>query len=157
MDSIKDYLVSVIAAAIITGIATSVVGKKGTIGSIIKLLTGLFLIITVISPWTKLDISTLTEYFSDYSAQASSVVAQGEAVAQSEVAAIIKDQSEAYILDKASLLGLDIAIQVTLSESDPPAPESVTIQGTVSPYAKKSLEQILSIDLGIAKENQHWT
>lgn len=157
MDSIKDYLVSVIAAVIITGIALSIVGKKGTVGSLIKLLSGLFLIITLISPWTKLDLTNITEYFSDYSTQASAVTAQGEAVAKRELTSIIKDQVEAYILDKASSLGLDIMIQVTLSETNPPAPESVSIQGTVAPYAKKQLEQILSNDLGIAKENQHWT
>ena len=157
MDSIKDYLLSIIVAAVISGIATSVVGKKWTVGSVIKLLTGLFLIITVISPWTKLNISELTAYFSDYSSQAEDMAAQGQTVAQSEIAAIIKEQVEAYILDKASLLGLDVAVQVTLSETDPPTPESVTIQGAVAPYAKTRLEQILDTDLGIAKENQHWT
>lgn len=157
MDTIKDYLLSVIAAAIITGIATSIVGKKGTIGSIIKLLAGIFLIITVISPWTSLDINSLTNYFSDYATEASNIAMQGEIIVQSEITAIIKDQVEAYILDKASILGLDITIQVNLSETKPYEPESVIMKGAVSPYAKERLEEILSKDLGIAKENQYWT
>lgn len=156
MDSIKNYLISVIAAAIISGIATSIVDKKGTIGAITKLLTGLFLIITVISPLRKLDVGMLSDYYSEYSIQASHAVAQGEALAQDEITAIIKSQVEAYILDKASVLDMEIDVEVTMSGTQPSTPESVTIKGMVAPYGKQRLEQILCNDLGIAKENQFW-
>lgn len=157
MDSIKNYLISVIAAAIISGIATSIVGKKGTVGSVTKLITGLFLIITVISPWKKLPTDALSKLFPDDTAQASDVVAHGEITAKNEMAAIIKSQLEAYILDKASLMDLDIEVQITMSGTQPPTPESVAIKGVVAPYGKQRLEQILCNDLGIAKENQFWT
>lgn len=156
MDSIKNYLISVIAAAIISGIATGIVGKKGTVGAITKLITGLFLIITVISPWSKLDIGWLSDYYSEYSIQAFDLITQGEAAAQDEITAIIKRQVEAYILDKASLLGMEIEVEVTMSETQPPTPESVTVIGAVAPYGKQRLEYILCNDLGIAKENQFW-
>lgn len=157
MGSIKNYLISVIAAAIISAIATGIVGKKGTVGAVIKLLTGLFLIITAIYPITKLNFDTLPDYFSEYSIQASAYSLQGEAIAQDEILAIIKSQVEAYILDKASFMDMEIDVQVTMSETSPSVPETVTVSGAVSPYGKKRLEQILCNDLGIAKENQFWT
>lgn len=157
MDSIKNYLISVIAAAIISAIATGIVGKKGTVGAVIKLLAGLFLIITAIYPVTKLNFDALPDYFSEYSIQASAFSSKGEAIAQDEITAIIKSQVEAYILDKASLMNMEIEVQVTMSGSKPSIPESVTVKGTISPYGKKYLEQILCNDLDIAKENQFWT
>lgn len=157
MDSIKNYLISVISAAMISGIAISIAGKKSTIGAITKLLTGLFLVITVISPWTKLRFNDLSAFYSEFSMEAAGVVAEGEAAAQHEITSIIKGQVEAYILDKASSLNLNIEVQVTMSDTQPPAPISVTIKGTVAPYGKQRLEQIICDDLGIAKENQLWT
>lgn len=156
MDSMKNYFISIIAATIICSIVTGLVGNKSTVGSITKLLTGLFLIITVISPLTKLNINSVTKFFSDFSTDASEIVTQSEDAVQSEMTAIIKSQTEAYILDKASIMGLDIDIQVTMSESLPSVPETVVIKGSIAPYSKQQLEQILCNDLGIAKENQHW-
>lgn len=157
MDSIKNYLISVIGAALISGIASSVVGKKGVVGSLIKLITGLFLMITVIAPWTKLRIKDLSAFYSDFSVEASHITAEGEAIANQEIASIIKSQVEAYILDKASALNLNLEVEVKMSATQPPIPESITLKGTVSPYAKHYLEDILCNDIGIAKENLLWT
>ena len=156
MDSIKNYLLSVIGAALISGIACSVIGKKGAVGSLVKLLTGLFLVITVIAPWTKIRIDDLSSFYSGFSVEASNIAAEGEALANQELAAIIKSQVEAYILDKASALNLDLEIEVKMSATQPPIPESITLKGAASPFGKQYLENILCNDIGIAKENQLW-
>ena len=70
---------------------------------------------------------------------------------------LIKEKSQAYILDKAAELDASITADVTISEEELPKPLSVVISGQVSPYNRKRLESILETDLGIAKENQVWT
>jgi hypothetical protein len=102
-------------------------------------------------------ISDLTDYFSDLSVDASTVVSQGKESAEQCTTAIIKSQLEAYILDKASLLELDISAEVLLDDSQPPSPKNVKIVGKASPYAKQRMLQIISDELGIPKENISWT
>lgn len=156
MEEIRQYLVSVTAAALLCSIVTGILGKKGSYSAIIKLLCGLFLAYTVVAPWTKIRLNDFSSYTDTLSAEAEQHVRSGEMYAQSETAAIIKMNAEAYILDKAASMGLDIEVEVTLGSSHPPLPESATIKGAVSPYAKEKLQVCFVNDLGIPKENLLW-
>lgn len=156
MGQIRQYLLSVIAAAAICGCITALFGNKGTFGTIIKLLTGLFLAITMISPWTRIKIADYTLFLDDITASAKSASQQGERMAEAETQSIIKAQAEAYILDKATSLGLDISVEVSLDETSM-VPCAITINGPAGPYAKSRLQQYIVKDLGILEENQKWT
>lgn len=156
MDTVKSYLLSVIASAIISGIVISIVGKKGTNAAVIKLLAGIFMALTVLSPWTKLEFDSLTEFFSSTEIEAGGVVTEGQQLATETMSSIIKSQVEAYILDKADNLGLKIEAEVSVTGTDPPEPDAVTLKGQASPYAKKRLQQIIADDLGISEEKQLW-
>lgn len=156
MESIREYLLCITAAAIVCSITVGLMGKKGAYGALIKLLTGLFLTVTVISPWTKLDLADISAYTEGLSIDAGDAVAHGESVANEATAAIIKSQTEAYILDKAASMDLDIEVEVTLSSEAPPVPATVSVTGEVSPYAKERLRQCIANDLGIPEENQSW-
>jgi hypothetical protein len=69
---------------------------------------------------------------------------------------IIKENLEAYILDKASALQLDVDVDIVLTEDLPPAPDSVTIIGNASPYNKQVFQAFLVEEIGIPKEQQIW-
>lgn len=157
MDGIRQYLLSVTAAAIVCGIITGLLGKKGTQAAIVKMLAGLFLALTVIQPFAKLRITALTDYAHDISVDASSAVDMGTTAAQAALAAGIKAQSEAYILDKADAWDASLSVEVSLSDSIPPTPQKIYLTGQVSPYTKAQLSKIIEDDLGISKENQIWT
>ena len=58
--------------------------------------------------------------------------------------------------DKAKELGLNLNVEVTLSDDDTAAPAEAALWGETSPGAKSQLQRILSEDLGIPKENQRW-
>ncbi len=156
MDSIRQYLLTITSAAILSGIITAFFSKKSSYSAVIKLLTGIFMAIAVISPWINLHFSDLSEYIAGISADGRDLSSQGENIASKEYRAIIKSQSEAYILDKAAFMGVDLTVEITLCDSDPPVPQSVTIKGAVSPYAKAKLQDYISSQLGIPKENQIW-
>ena len=156
MEDIRQYLLSIVAAAIVSALAINMIGKKGIYTTVVKLLAGLFLSITIISPWTKLQLQDLSSYFSDLELDAEDIVSEGEDMAVSATASIIKEQVTAYILDKASSLGLNLEVEVTMTESSPPVPSAVALKGTASPYAKQHLQQIITDELGIPEENQSW-
>lgn len=156
MEGVKQYLLSIIAAAIISALVITIIGKKGAHAAIVRLLTGLFLAMTVVSPWTKLQMNDLSSYFEGISLEANSVSSEAMAMISEERTSIIKNEIEAYILDKAASLELDIKVDVELSDQDPPTPYAVTISGTASPYAKQRLQSIISEKLGVPKEQQSW-
>lgn len=156
MESIKEYILSISAAAIICSIITNIVGKKGTNTAVIKLLCGLFVSITIISPWVKLHFSNLTAYMDDMRADSSNAVADGTRLASESTAVIIKERVSAYILDKATSIDLRVKVDVALSTDDPPLPNRITITGSASPYKKKVLQNFIVDNLGIPEENQIW-
>ena len=157
MEDIRQYLLSIVAAAIIAGLCVALTNKKSTSGILVKMIAGLFLTTTVIAPWTHMRFNDLNAYFTDIETAADSIIADSKHMAQTEVAAIIKERTEAYILDKAISLKLDIAVAVTLTDDAPPIPNSVEIKGNASPYVKQQLKKIIRDDLGIPEEQQIWT
>ena len=156
MDGLRQYVISVVAAAIICGIITGLI-QKGTAKEIVKLVCGFFLAFTVIHPIADFDISSLSDFGFAYSGDAAEAAALGENIAQESLREIIKAETEAYILDKATALNLELSVEVSISEDDTPVPVAVCLSGEASPYARQQLQGTLQSDLGIAKENQLWT
>ena len=107
MFAIKDYLLSVTAAALVCGIVTSLAGK-GSITKLLKLICGLFLTATVIKPAVDVRVENIYDFAENLNADSEMVVSQGEYVASEEMKRIIKQKTETYILDKAKALGAEI-------------------------------------------------
>lgn len=156
MESIEKYLLSVTAAAVICAVVTTLLGKKGTVATVGKLICSIFLALTVISPWASVQLGDLDSYFGSLSFDASSAVQSGQSAARDALRAGIKERTEAYILDKATALSAALTVEVTLSEEDPPVPCAAKLTGAVSPYAKFQIQSYLSDELGIPKEAQTW-
>lgn len=152
----KQYLLSVVAAAIISGIVTKLLGSKGTQGAIGKLVAGLFLAFTVISPLRSVRIGDFASISASYSSAASAAVEDGKILTRQSLQASIKESCEAYILDKAQSLDVELEVVVTVSDDEIPIPTSVQLSGNVSPSAKNRLSGIITQDLGISKEAQKW-
>lgn len=156
MEDIRNYILSVICAAIICSVIHSLTGSKSAQSAIIRLLTGIFMSITLISPIINIKLSDYTDYIAEFRADADDAIAYGQNSALVQRNAIIKSQTEAYILDKAALLDAALDVEVTLNQDDPPIPCGVKITGAISPYSKVKLSQYIANDLGIAKEDQVW-
>lgn len=122
-----------------------------------KLIAGLFLTFTVISPVANISFESISDFASGYSYAGAQAAAAGESLTKETIAASIKARTEAYILDKATTFDVELKVEVTLSDEDIPYPQDVRLSGKVSPYAKAQLQAIIAEDLGIEKERQIWT
>ena len=150
------YLKSLICATIISAIVVNIFKKKTPIGHHIRLLVGIFLSITIISPLYKLEIPDFDIYKSSLDIEAQKIVGEGESLYEAQRRSIISQQLEAYILNKATELNADIRVAIKLSEEDTPTPVSVEIEGSVAPYDRIVLEKYIANEIGIPKERQMW-
>lgn len=154
MGQLREYVISLAAAAIIVGIVTGLTGKKDTAGTLLRLVAGLFLAFTVVRPVVELEIGDLGTYVTSFSREGQLAVSAGEDLAADAVRAYIKSHTESYILDKAEGYGASLSADVTLGADD--LPVSVRLAGRISPYGKLRLQELLETELGIGREDQIW-
>ena len=156
LQELGKYIVSVTAAAIVVAILQSLFDKKGATSALLRLIGGLFLCFTVISPVVTMGFDTLLDMPQDYAQQGSVAAFEGEQIARDQLRGIITERLRTYILDKATTYGLQIDAEVELSQDEIPVPVAVRLWGEASPYAKQAMQQWLEQELGIRKENQTW-
>lgn len=101
-----------------------------------------------------MDFSKLPDFSLRCMDDAEDAAAMGENLARDSMADIIKEETEAYILDKAADLHANLRVEVAVGEDNLPA--AVTISGEASPYARRQIQAMIANDLGISKENQKW-
>ena len=153
---LREYILSLIAAAIICAIVACLVSGNTITGKMLRLLSGILMLITAITPLATISFHNISTFFDDINFAADAYVSEGERIANDEFSAIIKGQSEAYILDKATRMGLEIAVEVELDGGNNSIPRQIRITGEISPYEKGLLSEFITDNLGIPKECQQW-
>ena len=157
MDALRQYLLSVIAAAIISGCIMSLVGKNLSVNHLIRLLCGIFVTVTILKPVTQFRIPSADELFQNVTDDAQVHIQNGIDEAAREQKRIITQHTEAYILEKASAYNCDLKVCILLSEEAPYEPIGIRLSGAVSPYAKRLLSNWLRESLNIPTEAQEWS
>ena len=157
MESVGRYLTSVAAAAIICAVIEKLHPKSGTASVILKMMCGIFMAVTAVSPWLKLQVYDFTAYAHSFSLQADEASAWGYEVAEEYKRAIITERVSTYILDKAAQLDLSIEVEVTLTTDEKSIPCGVVITGDVPEGKRIQLARILETELGIGRSDQIWT
>lgn len=156
MDTIRQYLMTICASALICSSVRAFFCKKTGTNRVLYMLSGISMTLCILSPWVKVNLQNYHTYWSQFEFSASEAVQSGNNKAQDAYIAIIKEKAESYILDKAAFLESDLKVQVELSPENPPIPQKVIIKGAVSPFAKREISYYISDQLGISKENQLW-
>lgn len=156
MDDVRNYIISVVTASAICSFSVCITGKMGTIGKIVKLISGIFLLLTLLSPIYQFPVINVTQYISDVNSDANLIVAQGQEILNAECTRIITERTEAYVLSKAEEMGVVLEVSITVSDVAPYEPMAITVAGNVSPFIKKKMQHIIVNDLGIQEENQMW-
>ena len=153
----KSYLTGVVCAGILCACVIPLFRNTDTHGKLIRTICGLFMLITVIAPITKVSGLSVDTYLDAVSDDSAYIVEDGTQQAQEFLQAFIKEECETYIVEKANGMGVNIDAEVTLSTIDSQTPYSIRISGAVSPYVKAKLQTVIADDLGIPKERQSWT
>ena len=156
MDWMKEYILSIVAVGAITGICISLLPKNTSAGIIIKMLGGIVLVITMISPLVKVRFDDLGNLWEQIASDGDLLAQEGSESTQAALSMVIKENLESYILDKADALGLTLQVTVHMDPQDTVMPQTVTLRGAVSPYQKKLLTAFLEDDLGITEAQQIW-
>ena len=154
MQTVGKYILSCGIAAMFVGVIRSFSDGKDSLGTLIRIICGLFLAFVLIEPVSGLDLSRLEVISQSYAPEAEEVVAYGASLASDMRREYIKAKTETYILDKARMHSCDIQVQVALG--DDLLPESSVVSGYFTEKARQNLEQCLETELGIPKERQKW-
>lgn len=156
MDTIRQHILSLIAISVLCGIIL-LFFRGNAHASVVKMITGVMISLTLLKTFMGGDDLKLDHFWDSISYDSSLAVQQGIEAAESTNAAYIKEAMESYISNKAEEMNAEIDAEVTLENDKLQIPKSITIAGTVSPYIKRRLMDIISKDLGIPEEQQLWT
>lgn len=154
MDGLKNYLIAVCSAAILSAILKRLVGKSKMCGGTVHLLAGLFVAICIISPWKDFTLQDLEMYNPLITQHGQTYVETGKQITQNQIDAIITEKVESYILEKTNQLHLQVEVRVELAEDG--VPFKSIVSGKLSPEEKKTLSAFLEKEIGIQKEMQIW-
>ena len=157
MEGIREYLIGVVAAALLCGVVTALLDNKGMLAVAVKFLAGLLMILAVIRPWASISLDKLFDFTGSITASGEEIVSSGEKMAEEAYRASIKEQLESYILDEAKVLGCVLQVEVELADEGVAVPSRVTLTGDISPYARQTITTMLTDELGVKQEDQIWT
>ena len=112
MQALGNYLLRIVAAALLLGAAGQLVrGKRGK--QMLRLCGGLCMALVVLVPLPSLASLAGSNSLSD-ALLASEPAAENLAQVREELGKLISQQTEAYILDKARSLGASVTVKVSL-------------------------------------------
>ena len=150
----REYILSVTAAALLVSIARALAGERA-MGRLVKLVSGLFLAVTVLSPVVEPELPDPAGWLEDHLEEGRAAAEAGQTKAKEYAGDIISAELEAYILDKAAALGGEVAAEVPLDEAG--LPDAVTLSAKLTPAQRAELSRIMAEELGIGEEAQIWT
>lgn len=157
MQGIREYLIGVIAVAFLCGIVSALTDSKSSVGHALRLLSGLLMLLAVVHPWANLSFNNLQKWPDSLVADGTEHTLSGQLMADEAYRASIMQETRAYILEEAGMLGCTLSVEVELSDDNIPVPKRIRISGDVSPYAKQSLTTLVTQKLGIDREDLLWT
>ena len=155
--AVREYLLSVVAVALLSGVVLALT-PKGAVHRTLTFLSGLAMILTALGPVARLDFDALAQSMARTRIEAEEA-AEGVTVDSVElIAELIKEESETYIWDKAAALGVtltEVSVEVRTDGSYPyPYRAVLTARGTED--QRQRLQQALEEELAIPAERQEW-
>ena len=156
MQALGRYILSVTASALALGIFNCIFNKNNTVGALIRLMGGIWMIFVVVSPVERVDLEMVLDAIGNVNVISQKPLEDGSREAEKAFRGIISEQTQAYIMDKASQLNLQVDVAVQLSDEDPPIPISIQIRYQGDQSRISDLSNIIAEELGIPREDQEW-
>lgn len=155
MGFVRQYSLCLICAALICGILQGMVKGK-SFEKQVRFLCGLFFTLTVVQPLVNLELAALPEVKLPVFQQAQAACDAANQITAEQLAEVIRQETAAYIWNKAEAMHTRLQVTVELNSETPPVPWSVTIVGQVGAPERRQLEQMIASELNIPKERQRW-
>lgn len=156
IEGIREYVIHLTASALVCAVVIRLTRRNGAVGAVVKLLCGVFLAYSIVKPVHQLKLPGLDDLTAALRQDAQQAVHWGEDLSLDAWTESISQGTEAYILEKAKAVNVDLVVEVELSEDEIPIPAAVSLTGKVAPYAKSVLSDMIAQDLNIPKEKQTW-
>ena len=106
-EALRAWLNAVIYTGVICGIALMIT-PGGRVKKALTVLCGAAMCVAFISPLAGIDLDGYSETLAGFKLEAEAFAAQGESYSKNLNRTIIEDECEAYILDKAENLGVQL-------------------------------------------------
>ena len=153
MAAAREWLTAVAAVTLLLSVAQLLV-PPGNLREIASFVGGLILLVAIMQPLLKIDLSDIQLDFSSYQGAVEQRQAELENTQKEELTSLIEAETEAYISDKAKSMGLTLKVRVTAEadEGGMPVPVRVEITGPWS----GGLSGWLETELGLSAERQVW-
>lgn len=156
-DSLGTWLTSIAATALIAAIARALSEKTPAIRPV-SYICGLLMILVILGPIAEISFESLSSYVAAYKIEADDITGGVEIDNKEILASIIREDTQAYILDKAKTLGFDCSVEVEteMGENGYPYPSRVTITAEPTAEQKEALSKLIESDLAIPSDRQEW-
>ena len=153
---VRGYLLAVIAAAFLSAVISAVFPKGGA-KQRVQFVCGLLVILVVAGPFAKMDAAVLPQAIARSVMEAEQTRNRVRLSNRELTATVIKQNTEAYILDKAAQMKLTLRAEVTMAGDETyPYPAEVTITSNATAAEQRELTEWISRELGIPTAMQKW-
>lgn len=149
------YLIAVTAACMLAVMADALV-KSPPVRRVARLVGGLLILLTVLSPLVRLEARDLTEFVEGFAQDANLDAEAVQTDYREQWAERVRELLEQNIEQQAASMGLTLRAEVVVRSGECPEPESVTLHGAAAPEEQMALQVYLVQTLGFAKEHVIW-
>lgn len=154
--AVREYLLRLTAGAFFSSLLLAVLPKGGA-RKVAALVCSLVMLLLALTPAAQLDYDALAAAISRLELEKEEVRTGIEVQNQELVARIISGRVEAYILEKAAALGLDVTVTVEMqTRVSTPYPCGVTICGEANPAQRERLQTYIEETFAVPKQRQTW-
>ena len=152
---LKQWILGITCAALIGAVAEAL-APAGRVKKAGRLAAGLLLLLAVVKPLGSLDYGALAGALAAYRPDGAACEAALEEKSGAALKAVIEERTNAYITNKANMLGISCTAEVTYYYGPDGAvrPEAVVLRGEFTEKQRGELSRALEGELGIPSEKQ---
>lgn len=157
MAAVRSWLLALIAVSLVCALAEALM-PKGAVKRTGRLVCGLVLLSAILSPLRQVDVTEGKQWLESYLAGLEVREGELEEAADSQMKIIIEQEYAAYIVDKAAEFGLSCSAQVECRKTEEGLylPNRTEVAGAFSEKAQAKLIRVITEDLGVPKQAQHY-
>ena len=154
METLRTYLLGIVAAAMAVTAASALL-REGSLRRAVRLAGSVVLILVVLGPLLRGNLDAFGAYLAEIEMEEDTLRSGIEVENTDILTRIICRKTEAYILDKATAMGAEVEVAVTMEQGEHyPYPYGVTVEGALTDAQRERLSEDMELSLAIPKERQ---